>query len=460
MFALSMPGPLHSVLSRRRLLQIGLLVPGGFARPAFCGDNTVAGRRSRATFGRAKRCILVFLNGGPSQLDTWDMKPGAAAEVRGELRPISTNVAGIHVSELLPHMAKIADRYKIVRSVTHDATVHTTGVYTMLTGTFHATPKVDQTQTRPTDHPHLGSVYARWRGWRDGTPPFVSLPTLFRAPPVDGIWPGQTAGFLGRRFDPLVIDGEKRTARFCAPDLELPTATTKARMDRRQELLGHMIGAQATSNSTSAATAWDEAYRQGWALLDSAVVRRAVDLDRESSSVRERYGSHLFGQGLLLARRLIEANVPLVTMYWIDPTPPGPGGGEFDSHGRIYHHMRERLLPPTDQGLSALVADLWNRGLHNDTLLVVFSEFGRTPTINKDAGRDHWPFAQSILLAGAGITGGTVYGATDKHGAYPTARSRQPPEPGKEPSSICWVSQPTLSSRTCKADRSAPHKAS
>jgi hypothetical protein len=128
---------------------------------------------------------------------------------------------------------------------------------------------------------------------------------------------------------------------------------------------------------------------------------------------------------------LIEANVPLVTVYWIDPTPPGPGGGEFDSHGRIYHHMRERLLPPADQGLAALVADLGDRGLQDDTLLVVFSEFGRTPTINKDAGRDHWPYAQSILLAGAGISGGTVYGATDQHGAYPAADPITPPELGQ-----------------------------
>ena len=180
-----------------------------------------------------------------------------------------------------------------------------------------------------------------------------------------------------------------------------------------------------------AVTAWDEFYQQSWSLLDSTAVRHAVDLDRESSAVRDRYGKHLFGQGLLLARRLVEANVPLVTLYWIDPTPPGPGGGEFDSHGRIYHHMRDRLLPPTDQGLSALVTDLWDRGLHHDTLLVVFSEFGRTPTINKDAGRDHWPFAQSILLAGAGISGGTVYGATDRRGAYPAADPVTPPDLGQ-----------------------------
>jgi len=197
--------------SRRWLLQLGFLGPLGLARPAFGRDQIADPGRADATFGRAKRCIFVFLNGGPSQLDTWDMKPGAPANVRGELRPIQSNVPGIHVSELLPRMAAIADRYKIVRSVTHQATVHTTGVYTMLTCTYHATPQVDQTQTKPTDHPHLGAVLARWRGGQRGMPPFVALPALFRAPPVDGIWPGQTAGFLGRRFDPFVIEGEKRT---------------------------------------------------------------------------------------------------------------------------------------------------------------------------------------------------------------------------------------------------------
>ena len=153
-------------------------------------------------FGRAKRCILVFLNGGPSHIDTWDMKPGAPQEVRGELKSIATNVPGIPVCELLPHMAEQVDRIKIVRSVTHSCPVHTTGVYTMLTGVQHATPAVDQTRALPSDHPHLGSSFAKWRGWKNHLPPFVSLPMLFRAPPVTGIWAGQNAGFLGRRTIP------------------------------------------------------------------------------------------------------------------------------------------------------------------------------------------------------------------------------------------------------------------
>jgi hypothetical protein len=397
----------------------------------FARETSSTGGQADASFGRAKRCIFVFLNGGPSQLDTWDMKPGATADVRGELRPIQTSVPGIRVSELLPRMAALADRYKIVRSVTHQATVHTTGMYTMLTCTNHVTPQVDQTQAKATDHPHLGAVVARRRGWQGGMPPFVALPALFRAPPVEGVWPGQTAGFLGRRFDPFVLEGNKRSAEFAAPELGLPAALDPARRSGRDLLHARIEAAQPRRELGPAERAWGDLWRQGHSVLDSPGLRRALELRREPAAVHERYGAHLFGQGLLLARRLIEANVAMVTVYWIDPDPPGPGGGEFDSHGRIYHHMRQRLMPPADRALAALVGELWERGLHHDTLLVVLSEFGRTPTINKDAGRDHWPFAQSILLAGAGIAGGTVHGATDRHAAYPSSDPVTPPDLGQ-----------------------------
>src|SRR5579883_667634 len=279
---------LAAALPRRRLLQLGFLGPMGLSRPVLGRDlGPAGGRRTAATFGRARRCILVFLNGGPSQLDTWDMKPDSPiADVRGELRPIPTKVPGIHVSELLPRLAAVADRYKIVRSVTHDASVHTTGMYTMLTGTYHATPKVDQTHIRPTDHPHLGAIYARWRGWRGGIPPFVALPTLFRAPPVDGIWPGQTAGFLGRRFDPLVLEGEKQTARFRSPESDLPDSMTAAKLVRRGELF-QRLGAAQWRETAPATRAWDELYQQGWQLMDSAVLRTAVDLRREPPAVQD-----------------------------------------------------------------------------------------------------------------------------------------------------------------------------
>ncbi|MBI3866793.1 MAG: DUF1501 domain-containing protein [Planctomycetia bacterium] len=418
----------ESRLPRRMLLQASLLAPASLMLLTRCH---AAGAKESAvpSFGRAKRCIFVFLNGGPSQLDTWDMKPDSPAEIRGELRPIATRIPGIQASELLPRMAQLTDRFKIVRSVTHTASVHTTGVYTMLTGTYHRTPKVDQTAALPGDHPHLGSVAAFLMARQRSAPPFVCLPTLFRAPPVEGVWPGQTAGFLGRRFDPFVIEGQKLTAEFQFSEVEIPADLTVGRLQDRRALLNRL--APAAVSETTAVRAWNEISEQAWSLLGSRDFRRVGNLSEEPAAVRDRYGRHLFGQGLLLARRLSESGVPFVTVYWIDPTPAGPGGGEFDSHGFIYKHMRERLLPPADLALSALFEDLWERGLEKETLVVVLSEFGRTPHINKDAGRDHWPEAQTILMAGAGISGGTVHGATDRYAAYPAADPVTPPDLGQ-----------------------------
>ncbi len=406
------------VSRRRALLDLGGLGALGLSLSVLKRAQADGGSVDK-TFGRAKRCILVFLNGGPSHLDTWDMKPNAAAEVRGELTSIETSVPGIRTCELLPQLAQHVDQLKIVRSVSHSCSVHTTGVATMLTGVQHATPNVDQTRALPDDPPHLGSIFSSWRGWKNHLPPFVSLPTLFQAPPVTGIWPGQNAGFLGRRHDPLVIRGDKQTARFDLQDVVYAEGLSPGRIKDRRSLASQFDTGWSRREQQFADL--DVSYQQAFDLLHSSGLKTAVDLDREPTKTRERYGQHLFGQGLLLARRLVDSGLPLVTVYWIDPTPAGEGGGEFDSHGRIYHHMRQRLFPPADRALAALVGDLTERRMLDDTLLVVMSEFGRTPRINAQAGRDHWPHAQSILLAGAGITGGTIFGATDDIGAFPTS---------------------------------------
>jgi hypothetical protein len=413
--------------SRRTWLQFGL---AGACGVAFRPTKVSAGSDSAAdSFGRAKRCLQVFLNGGPSQLDTWDMKPDAPAEIRGELQPIGTSVPGIQVSELFPRVAQQIDKVKIVRSVTHDASVHTTGVYTMLTGSLHATPQVDQTRTTAADHPHLGCITARGRAPLSSLPPFVSLPTLFQAPPVEGIWPGQNAGFLGCRFDPFVVSGDKLTAQFSAPAVELAPDLRPGRLQDRRSILAQLDANRSFAAARSELTndLWDQAF----SLLGSSGVREAADLAREPAAMHERYGRHLFGQGLLLARRLIESGVGFVTVYWIDPTPAGAGGGEWDSHGRLYWHMRNRLAAPADQAIAALISDLAERGLYDDTLLVVMSEFGRTPRFNPDAGRDHWPQAQSILLAGPSITAGAVHGSTDRYAAYPASDPVTPPDLGQ-----------------------------
>lgn len=406
--------------TRRTWLQFGAAGALGLALPsaARSGAHAIA-----PNFGRAKRCLQVFLNGGPSQLDTWDMKPDAPAEIRGELHPIPTAVPGIQVSDLFPLVAQQIDKVKIVRTVTHEASVHTTGVSTMLTGVLHPTPTVDQTRATPNDPPHVGSIVAHNRGSASSLPPFISLPTLFQAPPVEGIWPGQTAGFLGRRYDPFVVAGDKQSARFSAPAIELPGDVLPTRLIDRRAILAQLDAARIAAASRS-----DPLRDQAFALLGNSSIREAVDLSREPDAMHERYGRHLFGQGLLLARRLIEADARFVTVYWIDPTPAGAGGGEWDSHGRLYWHMRNRLAAPADRALAALISDLDERGLYDDTLLLVMSEFGRTPRFNPDAGRDHWPQAQSILLAGAGITPATVHGRTDRYAAYPVADPVSPPD--------------------------------
>jgi Protein of unknown function (DUF1501) len=439
------PKPGGRGVPRRRALQVGLLGPLGLSLPAFARARAAAPQgEAGGSFGRARRCLLVFLNGGPSQLDLWDMKPHAPADVRGELQSIDTVVPGLRLSELLPLTSLHADKYKIVRSVTHEASVHTTAVYTMLTGTMHQTPTVDQLRITPQDHPHLGSIIAKYLAGRDlsslkpqapslkpHVPPFACLPSLFQAPPVDGIWPGQNGGFLGRRFDPLVIPGDKGSARFKLSSIELPTEVSADRLSSRRTLLTQLDRTDRHAASRQQAFTHDECAAQAFELLGASRFGKATELAREPDRVHERYGRHLFGQGVLLARRLIEAELPLVTVYWNDPTPAGAGGGEYDSHGRIYHHMRNRLVPPTDRALSALFADLSERGMLDDTLVIVMGEFGRTPRLNKDAGRDHWPQVQSILLAGAGISGGAIYGASDRIGAFPAADPVTPPDLGQ-----------------------------
>ncbi len=414
-------------LGRRRFLELGSLSGLGLMLPELFRAKSLAHESPNTTFGRAERCILVYLCGGPSQIDTWDPKPDAPAEVRGELTPIATRTPGVQFSELSPRLAAQSDKFTLVRSVTHTDTEHTTSFATMLTGTYHPRPGVVQSQASPADHPHLGSILSKQRGWRDGMPPFVALPTLFQ-PPNNGIWPGQGGGFLGPSYDPMVVQGEKESCTFQLPAIELADTVSQHRFGRRRELLNQLNSTQNATTPSPTTNTHGKFYEQAFSILESGRLSTACDLEQESASTRELYGQHLFGQGLLLARRCAEAGVGLSTVYWVDPQPPGEGGGEFDSHGRIYHHMRNRLMPPVDQALSALFFDLHQRGLLDTTLVLVMSEFGRSPTINSAAGRDHWPWAQSVLLAGAGISGGRTFGATDRYAAYPSDDPIEPPD--------------------------------
>jgi hypothetical protein len=374
------------------------------------------------SFGRAKQCLLLFLTGGPPQHDTWDLKPQAPAEIRGELRPIDTCMSGIQISELFPLLARLADRYCIVRSITHRDTVHTSAGYTMLTGVPH--PQANAKSAKdinpsPNDHPHLGSLLAKVRTPRDGVPVFASLPEIIKDAAVNE-FPGQGAGFLGSAYEPFRIQGSAAAGGFQLPDIFLPADVTPQRLEDRRLLLDQLERRIAAAERSPRLADLDGYYEQAFRLIASPAARAAFQLDRETPGARDRYGKHLFGQGCLLARRLLEAGVGLVTVYWHYEGPDD--SPVWDTHWNNYPHLRNRLMPPTDQAFAALLTDLHDRGMLDETLVVCMGEFGRTPKINKFGGRDHWPAVQSIVLAGAGIRGGQVYGASDATGAYPADR--------------------------------------
>lgn len=402
--------------SRRTLLRLGAV--GGLLLPAFLkakgAEQPTGGLRTPlrdTSFGRAKRCIVLFLTGGVPQHDTFDPKPDAPKEIRGEFKPIETNVPGIRLAELCTDLAKQADKFRIVRSVTHTDTVHTSAGYTMLTGVglrvAHAKTATD-IQPAGADHPHIGSLVAKVRPPASG-PAFVSLPEIIKDAGVNE-FPGQGAGLMGRRFDPFRIEGDPKTGQFRLPDVELPADMPDTRLEDRRKLLAKLDRPGHTPDR-------DAFNDRAYDLIRSPAVHKALKLDREPEATREAYGSHLFGQGCLLGRRLLEAGVPLVTVYWHYEGPDD--SPVWDTHENNFRHLRTRLIPPTDRAVACLLADLADRGLLADTLVVVMGEFGRSPRINKNAGRDHWPQVQSILLAGAGIGGGTVYGASDRTGGLP-----------------------------------------
>jgi hypothetical protein len=367
-------------------------------------------------FGRARRCILIFLKGGPSHLDTFDMKPDAPAEVRGELRPISTSVPGIQICEHLPHLARQVNKFRIVRSLWHGDDGHPSAAYEMTTGRPYPRARNQSEISSRDDHPHLGSSIAALETRRRRAPPFAMVPDYFV---VNGQFrSGQNAGFLGSRYDPLVPHADPNGAGFAAVDLGFTLRIESVRMQTRQALLDSLKIPSDTVTSAPAVREFTDYRRQAHDILNTGRVRHAFDLDRESSATRDRYGRNFFGQSTLLARRLVEAGVRLVHVNCMSSTMGG--GVTWDTHKDNFKHLKETLLPRADCGIAALLEDLGASGLLSETLVVVTGEFGRTPKVNKDAGRDHWPSAFSVLLAGAGIPGGTVYGATDKQGAYPT----------------------------------------
>jgi hypothetical protein len=417
---------------RREFVGIGGgLALAGLTNPAAFGAATSA-NPSTSTMadgaGRARSCILVYLLGGPSHLDTFDLKPQAPAEVRGPFAPIPTSVPGVQICEHLPRLASGFESYALVRSVSHRNSNHTPMIYYTLTGRHTAVPEVDNDVRPPQrgDFPHIGAVLARLKHAGGALPGYVAIPEVAVRSSTEGefkrartLLRGGGAGFLGTQFDPLGVNGNPGEA-DAVPSLASPAHLPPEQLDRRAALLSVLEGRGPPGRATGN---YSQLRDHAFVLTGSAGrTRELFSLEGEPPAVRERYGRHRLGKALLLARRLSEAGVPMIAVHFNEMTVCDG----WDTHAKNFEALQGELLPMLDQGLSALLEDLSQRGRLGETLVVCLGEFGRTPQINGNAGRDHWGPCSSALLAGGGIRGGHVLGASDPMAAWPVSQPVDP----------------------------------
>jgi uncharacterized protein (DUF1501 family) len=412
---------LRTRLDRRGLLQLGTLGALGLTLPRFFEARAEASTPERRR-ARARSCILLHQFGGPSHLDTFDPKPDAPAEIRGPFRVIPTTVPGVRFTEHLPRLARAFARFAVVRSVAHRTTSHNSAAYYSLTG--HR-PLIDivTANAAATDVPAYGSVLSALQGETASTdstrrvPPFVALPTMIADGPFRT--PGEFAGFLGKAHDPLFITSDPNSPAFNVNELTLPDGVSVGRAVARGAMLRRLEGVSRLAETVSVRGL--SAHRaRALDLLTSPQTQRALDIHREPARTRDRYGRTTYGQSCLLARRLVEAGVRFVSVYY------SPGIGGWDTHKDNFTTLQDSRLPNTDVAVSALLEDLHERCLLDETLVVWMGEFGRTPRVNRDAGRDHWPQCYTVLLAGGGVRGGRVYGASDPTGAFPRDNPLRP----------------------------------
>ncbi len=405
--------------SRRKLLQVGGQGLLGLTLSKLAAAESVGGSTLAP---RAKSVIFLFQWGGPSHLETFDRKPRAPEGIRGEFGDISTTLPGVTTCEHLPETAKVMDRVVLIHGVQHDMKHHNPAGYFALTG--RRPPFDDQRlKTTPDLYPAYGSVVDRLTPGHAGVPGFVSYPHIIR----DGsTTPGQRASFLGAEHDPLLVLSDPNADSFDIPELCLPTDVSPDRLGQRREMW-RLLDEQRAALDGAAVQGFDSSYERAYSLLVGEGVRSAFDLSREPATVRERYGRTTYGQGCLLARRLVESGVRFVNVYFSD-TIGGRyiGKGGWDTHGfdntRMFPVLKGWQLPMTDQTLPTLILDLEERGLLDETIVVWMGEFGRTPRINANASRDHWPRCYSVLMAGGGLKRGAVVGSSDRYGADPANR--------------------------------------
>jgi hypothetical protein len=392
-------------VTRRDCLQLGLtaLLGGGLATALRASSGQPGQARPPAA---AKSCILIWMDGGPTHYETFDPKPDAPSEYRGEFQAIDTKTPGVRLSEHMKRLAGISDKLAVVRSIRHDQGNHGAGNHYMMTG---APPRIPVgCGAFVSFHPSLGSVIAHEKPAPAGLPAYFTLPSMSRS---------GGPNFLGARYAPFVVDGSPESPNFKVRDVALPAGLTADRFADRTDVRAEVDRFQRILDKTAGdpAVALDDHYRQAHDLMRSKEAQAAFDINREPAKVRDAYGRNGLGQRALLARRLVEAGVPFVTLY----------DGGWDHHSNLFGALKTRL-PNWDQSVAALISDLDQRGLLDTTLVIALGEFGRTPQINKDAGRDHWSNAMSVLFAGGGTPGGQVVGATDRKGFAAVERVLSP----------------------------------
>ena len=407
--------PPSHFLNRRQVLRLGTAGIAGLTLP-----NLLRADDDRRTFDRSAKadaCIVIYLNGGPSHHDMWDLKPDAPPEIRGEFKPIASSVPGLLIGEHLPRMAKVMHLSTLVRSVHHSVNnSHAAAVYAALTG--HDRGELGG-GTKPTDHPAIGSVMGLCRPPTTSVVPFVSMPYITQEGAGGPPQPGFFGGWLGRTYDPLFIRRDPNSPAFGMPELNPGPDVNRQRMDARKLLVSSLDGSasrydrQLQDMGAFQAKAFD--------LLTSDSSRNAFQIEREPQKVRDSYGRNIYGQSVLLARRLIEAGTRVACISWAPDA-----NATWDTHGNNFKKLKGELLPQLDMAVSSLLEDLEARGMLERTVVAIMGDFGRTPKINPAAGRDHWNFCYSLMLAGGGFKKGYVHGASDRIGARP---SRNPVGP-------------------------------
>jgi hypothetical protein len=416
-------------ISRREILRVGGLGAFGLSLPFLSRQRQARAETApvaQAGAKRAKSCIVLFLMGGPPQHSTWDPKPDAPKEVRGEFGPISTSVPGTQFCELLPRMSQLADRLAVLRAVSSNDNAHSSSGYYMMTGQPHAPMNFENANPGfPNDHPNMGSIVRKLVPDRGSLPSSIRLP--HRISNTDGsVWPGQDAGFLGRSVEPWLLNCKPADPGFRVDELTLNAEISDHRLAGRRTLLDHVNQRLDATEKAGNKNGYGRLAEQAFNVLNSNDSRQAFQLDLESAEMRDRYGRNQFGQSVLLCRRLVEAGVSLVQVNWYRGADEPSDAPCWDSHAREAQRLKTVLAPPADQAMSALVHDLEQRGMLDDTLVVCMAEFGRTPRFNGAGGRDHWGHVYSVAMAGGGIKGGVVHGSSDAIGAYPASGRVQP----------------------------------